>query len=263
MFDSIFHDAAVLTTGREAITEGIPASARLFKTTCWEVVEEAGVGSESALDALRSILEQYRRPLLVHLESRYRLSVSEAEDYLHDFICQKVMLKKLLASANRARGRFRTFLLTALDRFVANSFRNAAAQKRRPDAGFTNLDAVSEVVSGLQEPGAQFSISWAERVIQQALAQMEQECRRSGSRVRWLVFYSQVVGPTFEGLEREGQQELAHRLGLRGRGEVSNLVLSGKRMYRRILRAVIAAYCGEEDDVGLELLNLRRELARL
>ncbi len=233
---------------------------RRFQSTCWTAVEIAGVGSEEALQALQEVLGRYRTPLTVHLEKRFRLSRTDAEDRVHDFIHKKVMMAQLLTSANRSRGRFRTFLLTALNRFVLNHIRDSQAKKRIPENQLVSLE---NAVEGGREPvagGASFSLDWSETVIQSTLDRVEKECGAKGMIECWEVFRSQIIGPKYHGDVRESQQDLADRLGLASRNKVSNLVLTGKRMFRRQLREVVGEYTGDSKDVSVELGNLWREL---
>ena len=233
-----------------------------FQTTCWTAVEAAGLESELALQTLQDLLIRYSEPLQRHLIYRYRFSRSDAQDVFQDFVHEKVLLSNILDSADRDRGRFRTFLLTALDRFVLNRLRAAETQRRRPRKGFVSIDDVGLEECGTEETSDPFATFWTAQVVREVLKEMERECDEKGVSTRWLVFKSQVVDPIFHDQERESQLLLAERLGLRSRTVVSNTLLTAKRMYQRILNRVVADYSGDQDQVDLELLILRSSLAR-
>ncbi|HWA50642.1 MAG TPA: hypothetical protein VG742_20405, partial [Dongiaceae bacterium] len=92
-----------------------------FLPTRWSLVERAGHPSQpGGRVALNEILVLYHPPLLAHLIRRRGLPPDRAEDLLQAFIAKRILEKKLLKKADRNRGKFRTFLLTSLDRFVSN-----------------------------------------------------------------------------------------------------------------------------------------------
>ena len=88
-----------------------------FPTTQWSLIElahrETPTGSREQMGAL---LEAYWQPMYAHL--RYKgLSNEKAEDLIQEFMME-ILNKDLLAIADPKRGKFRTLLLTALDRFA-------------------------------------------------------------------------------------------------------------------------------------------------
>src|SRR5436190_1686364 len=89
-----------------------------FPTTRWSVVRRAGEGGTIASTALGELLGQYAGPLRTHLLLEKRLPPEQADDFLQAFISDKMIERDLSGRAVRERGRFRTFLLIALDRFV-------------------------------------------------------------------------------------------------------------------------------------------------
>src|SRR5271165_5309360 len=86
----------------------------LYPSTIWSEVERA----EQSTLALEGLLKKYYRPLQAHLEFKFRVDQEQSADWLQEFIRQKVLLGNVLTKVSRSRGRFRTFLLNALDNFV-------------------------------------------------------------------------------------------------------------------------------------------------
>ena len=104
---------------------------RPFMTTHWSLVERAGRdGGAATKDALAALLRQYLPALRSHLVVHKRISSHDADDLLQGFLAGKVIERDLVGQADRSRGKFRTFLLTALDRYVLNENRNRQAAKR-------------------------------------------------------------------------------------------------------------------------------------
>ena len=66
------------------------------------------------------LLSRYLPALRSHLIHSKRLQGADADDVLQDFVAGKILERDLIAKANQELGKFRTFLLTALDRFLLN-----------------------------------------------------------------------------------------------------------------------------------------------
>src|SRR4051812_37499795 len=99
-----------------------------FQTTHWSLGARAGQADEaSQRTALADLPRRYGRPPRVPLPAGKRLPPDRAEDLVQAFITDKVIEQDLIALARKERGRFRTFLLTALDRFAIDQIRHDRA----------------------------------------------------------------------------------------------------------------------------------------
>jgi tRNA A-37 threonylcarbamoyl transferase component Bud32 len=96
-----------------------------FHTTHWSLVVSAAGGSRQALEDLCAA---YWQPLYGHVR-RMGYDVADAQDLTQSFFA-RLLEKPLLGFADRGRGRFRTFLLTALHRFVINEWKRDRRDKR-------------------------------------------------------------------------------------------------------------------------------------
>lgn len=100
-----------------------------FAPTQWSVVEAVQKGDEAtARVALGRLYETYSYPLYAYLRRRGS-SPDEAQDLLHAFFLRMIE-KDFLQAVDPQRGRFRTFLLTALKHFLLNEVARGRAQKR-------------------------------------------------------------------------------------------------------------------------------------
>ena len=94
-------------------------SSRSLGTTDWSVVLAAGSQpSVAAEEALTYLLRTYWYPLYVFVRRR-GYSPEDAQDLIQGFFVE-LIAKDRLHQANRERGRFRSFLLTSLNHFLAN-----------------------------------------------------------------------------------------------------------------------------------------------
>ena len=150
-----------------------------FPTTHWSLVLRAGdAASATGREALDALLRKYNAPLRVHLIRVRRITPDDAEDILQDFVAGKILRRGIVARARRADGRFRTFILTALDRFACSWYRARNAAKRRPQE-MLPLDENAAAVAGSAGSGEAFDVAWAREVVNQAVQRMQAECSRT------------------------------------------------------------------------------------
>jgi RNA polymerase sigma factor (sigma-70 family) len=161
--------------------EGLsPEPGRNFCTTHWSVVVRAGKDqSAEAAQALETLCRSYWYPLFSYLRGR-GFSVHQAEDLTQAFFSQ-LLTKKYLATADPGRGRFRTFLLTSLDHFLANEWNRERARKRGGGFAFISLDYVRQQEERPVDPGHDlnpqrlYERRWAEAVLAQVLERLRKE----------------------------------------------------------------------------------------
>jgi len=235
-----------------------------FPTTAWSLVAQVGrEDAEEKREALGRLLVRYLPALQAHLVYGKRLPPERADDLIQEFVAGKIIEKDLIARADRQLGKFRTFLLTALDRFVMNQFRDERAKKRAPsDAAVVALDERQDGSQTTRHPSEAFDIAWARGIVSQALQRMRVECESSGRDDVWGVFECRVVGPTLEGSKPVDYRELVRRFGFQSPSQASNALITGKRMYARALRAVVGEYADGPQEIESEIEELREILAR-
>src|SRR5262249_50897875 len=105
------------------------AGAGVFATTHWSMVVAAGDStSPESVAALEKLGRTYSHPLSAHVRRRGQDHHS-AEDLTQGFFA-RLLDQQWLNSVAREKGRFRTFLLAALDHFLANEWRRGQTLKR-------------------------------------------------------------------------------------------------------------------------------------
>jgi RNA polymerase sigma-70 factor (ECF subfamily) len=222
-----------------------------FPPTQWSLVERAAQtdpdGRRKALDAL---LRLYLPALRAHLRIVRRLRADDADDLLQGFVADKVVESGIVARADVTRGRFRSFLLVALDRYVVSQLRRDHAAKRMgaPARPRESQDAVAP--NG--NPSDAFDTAWAREVVAEAKRRMEADCRGSGREDVWAAFAQHLAAPSVDltlDAARHSKKE-------------SNLLVTAKRAFRRAVRSVIADYVRDEHEVDDEIRDLKRALAR-
>ncbi len=251
-------------TGGGGELNDVPEHSR-FMTTIWPLLEQTSHEDAAArLEAMTTLLRRYLPPLRAHLVLRKRIDPHRADDLLQDFVADKVLATGLVQKAVRERGKFRTFLLVSLDRFVWNRLRNEKAAKRSPGEGLSNLpiDGAMEVSGKEADVAGVFDVEWARTLLDEALGRMKKNCLSTDRVELWAVFQDRVVGPTLENSEPSPYAELAERFSFQSPAHAGNIVLTGKRMFIRLLREVIGEYATCEAEIDEEIRELRQILAR-
>jgi RNA polymerase sigma-70 factor (ECF subfamily) len=243
------------------LTQGHPT----FPTTHWSEVIGAGQwDSIGGLAVLNRLILRYQGALKAHLIHKYRLSDPDAADVLQSFTAEKILKSNLLSFADVARGRFRTFLLTALDRFYLNMVRQAQASKRFPEGGHVPLSDLepTEITTKDPLPGLSFDLAWAMEVMERVQQQMHDECLEHRREDIWEVFAGRILSPFLEKVPEVSYEELVKRFGLRSPEQASNVLITGKRMFLRHLHAVLGEYCRDEKAVAEEIEDFKAILSQ-
>jgi len=114
-----------------------------FATTHWSVVLAAGQrDSPLARAALEKLCRTYWYPLYAYIRRR-GCAPEDAQDLTQAFLLH-LLQRNPFSSLDQSQGRFRSFLLAALNYFLADQRDRARAEKRgggRPTLSFDALDA--------------------------------------------------------------------------------------------------------------------------
>ena len=253
---------------QEQSSDQTPAQA--FPLTEWSLVSRARQTDESARRAALSVLlQRYLPALRAHLLAQQRGSSASAthiDDLLQGFVADKIIEQRLLDHAQEAKGKFRSFLLVTLDRYVISQHRSQTAGKRTPSNGFAVLgEHAHQVAGGEPDPAESFNVAWAREMIAEALRRMQADCSASGRTDLWAIFDGRVVRPAFEGREPSQYADLVQQLSLATPLEACRLLTTAKRMFARHLRAVASEHADSGDGSGTgteaEIEELRNILA--
>jgi len=159
------------------------AERRWFATTHWSVVLSAGdIQASQPSQALEKLCRTYWPPLYSYVRHR-GFAAEDAQDLTQAFFA-KLLEKNFWARADRTKGRFRSFLLTALHHFLADERDRARTAKRGGGVSFISFDeevGEEHFAEGLNlSSEQQFERQWALTVLQQARAALQRECAASG-----------------------------------------------------------------------------------
>ena len=270
-FDADFpllDDLSNLLPVRRATSQESPAAPGKLvdlPPTRWSLVARAGNREgEVWTAALGQLVTTYRPALVRHLVVNMRLPPDRAEDLVQAFLADSLLERNVLQEAAREKGRLRSFLLKVFGNFVIGQLRRQEAQKRRPESpDAVALDNLPELRSGEASLAESFDTVWARQVLERTLDRMRNECQSKDRRVIWAVFEARVLGPLLDQTDPMPYEQLVERFGLRSPSEASNLLITAKRMFGRMLRAVVRETVAADRDVEAEIRALKRALAKL
>lgn len=156
-----------------------------FATTRWDLVlASAETHAPGADEALSDLCRTYWRPLYAFVRRR-GYSPTDAEDLVQDFFAQ-FLRERGVKKADRQRGRFRTFLLSSLQNFLANEWDRASAAKRGGKFSFVGFDQLTLAErAALDAPDAAspemaFDTRWASAIVETALQGLRAEAAARG-----------------------------------------------------------------------------------
>jgi len=218
------------------------------------VLAAGGADSPAAKEALVRLCERYWMPLYVFVR-RQGYSVHDAQDLTQGFFA-RLIEKQDLAGVDRARGKFRSFLLAAMKHFIANEWDRARAQKRGGGItmlSFDDADAERRYEQEAADPSTpeqHFDRRWALTLLDQVLARLGEEMAGAGKADLF-----EALKFSLTGAGGAAYGEIARRLGTT-EGALKVAVHRLRDRYRTLLRAEIAETVGSAADVDDELRQL-------
>lgn len=223
----------------------IGGSCRTFEPTLWTVVLRARGHSREALEEL---LQAYWKPVYFYIR-RWGESVENSKDLTQGFFAE-FLERDFLKDVSREKGRFRTFLVTALRHFLINEAERVQAKKRGGGRELISLDFKGAETQYRHTPVAKenidriFKREWALTVLSRALEALGRE----------------MDAQTFEALKPHlaggpAYAETAQKLGITTT-ELNNLIHKTRKRYRDLLKREVAGSVADPELVDEELKDL-------
>ncbi len=232
----------------------------MFLTTRWtEVLSAQDSQSPGAREALENLCRAYWRPLYLWVRRQGR-TPHDAQDLTQEFFA-RLLEKDWLRAADRERGRFRTFLLVALKRFLSDEWDRTRAQKRGGGQSPATLDteAVEKALANesVESPDQAYERQWAMTLIERAMARLKKD---------------------FDAGDRHAEFEALKEFLTAGRGEISYASAAGRlntsegaarvavhrlrKRFRELFKEEVAATVAPGEDIDDEVRQLLAALGR-
>jgi RNA polymerase sigma factor (sigma-70 family) len=232
-----------------------------FATTHWSVVLSAG-GSDTprAQEALARLCQVYWYPLYAYVRRR-GYGPEDAQDLTQEFFA-RLLAHKWVGSADPQKGRFRSFLLTAMNHFLADEWDRLKAQKRGGGGRVLPLEVETAETRFQLEPADPltpekiYERRWAQTLLETVFEQLRQAYEAEGKAA----LFAELKGGLAQARAALPYAELAARLKL-SEGALRVAMHRLRQRYREVLRAEIAHTVNEPGEVEEELRYLFRVLS--
>jgi RNA polymerase sigma-70 factor (ECF subfamily) len=219
-----------------------------------------GTGDETAF-ALETICRAYWYPLYAYVR-RSGQSPQEAQDVTQEFF-RLLLEKRWLEDVDRDKGRLRTFLITALKRFMAKEWRRISAQKR--GLGKVHLTIDTEFAEGryAADPSSQcapeemFDREWALKLLGLTLERLEAEFEQARKQ-RDFVVLKDFLTVSHGNIDCS---QAAARLG-QSQGATRVAVHRFRKRFRQLYREEVAQTLPDGENLETELRYLAAVLTR-
>jgi len=202
--------------------------------------------------ALATLCETYWYPVYAYIRRR-GYPAADAQDLTQGFFAA-LLEKDFVRLADRERGRFRTFLLTAVSRFLSKQMDRATAKKRGGGVKTFSIDVDAGEGRYALEPSEQWTPErlyerrWALTLLERVLARLGDRYAAQGKEV----LFENLKEFLTDAGQTSGHAERAAKLGL-AEGALKVAVHRLRRRYRDLLKQEIADTVADTADVEDEL----------
>jgi RNA polymerase sigma-70 factor (ECF subfamily) len=224
----------------------------LFLTTRWSIVLNAkNKASPGSREALESLCQTYWYPIYAFVRSAG--PPPDAQDLTQEFFV-RLLTRDFLRLVAPEKGRFRTFLRTALKRFLANEWDRTHAQKRGGGAIHVSFDTdlaeerLGREQAGMLAPDRSYDRRWALTLLDEAMIRLETEHNSAGKTGLWRQLKPYLTA------ERGSidYREIAVALGI-AEGAARVAVHRCRKRFREVFRQTIADTVSTPEEVESEL----------
>jgi RNA polymerase sigma-70 factor (ECF subfamily) len=232
-----------------------------FSTTAWtDVLAARGTSTEKSQRAVEDLCRKYWKPVYAFLRRKGRRP-EEAADLVQDYFAE-ALRKDYFAGADRERGKFRTYVLATLRRFLSG---HRPARRRTNERSIELIppDKLSESarlardIEGSASPEEIYCQEWARALVSAALERLKSE--QGGSRrERYVAVFMAQVNAAAAG-KAASYAQLGEQFGI-SETDVTNFLHRGRRLYDAALRSELRNSVNTDKEVEEELAELRNYL---
>jgi len=205
--------------------------------------------------AFDALVAAYWKPVFKYLRLKWGAPPDDAADLTQAFFL-RAYEKAFFEGFDPARARFRTFLRTCLDGFVANARKAESRLKRGGGVTLVPID-VDEAERELGQRGhnaiddfeAYFHREWLRSLFAAAAARLRVACAKRGRPERFSLFDAYDLAP--DEAARPTYAELARRFGMSAAG-VTNELAAARREFRRLVLDALREQCATDEEFEAE-----------
>lgn len=229
-----------------------------FRDTLWSSLlrakDKKAPGYQSAISCL---ISTYWKPVYFYIR-RKGYDVENAKDLTQSFFTV-FLEKEFLKSVERGKGKFRTFIIAALNHFLSKEREYLGAKKRGGSEIIQSLDfarAETEIhyePADKETPEKILTRSWAQTILHQALENLREEFNTETGRIYLDIFECYLNAEKTD--QFATYKKMAKQFGI-SETDVRNYLHRVRRKYREYIKNEIRKYVTDEDEVKEEFQEL-------
>ena len=193
--------------------------------------------SQGSLAALEKLCRAYWQPIFLFARRR-GWNEADAKDLTQQFFA-RLLERNDFSGLDPAKGKFRTFLLTAFTHFLANEHDRTTALKRGGGRQIFSLeelpDEPGDPSASAFAPATLFDVRWAQAIVQDSLRRLKDEMSAAGKATQFEALKGFL---TATGAEND-YAAIAGKLGVAA-SSVPVLVHRLRHRYRELVRETVA-----------------------
>jgi hypothetical protein len=239
-----------------------------FLTTHWSLVDNIGISGDSdkKRNLIGLLLKRYWKPVYCYLR-RKGYDNEQAKDLTQGFFHEVVLSRQLIQKADRSRGRFRSYLLAALNNYISAVHAAETAQKRMPKGKLIPLDMTDPPnfcrITRNYTPEESFDYAWVSALLEKVIDEVETTCYEEGMTVHWRVFCEKVLAPITDGTDPVSLAEICHKYDIESSRVASNMIITVKRRFQAILRKNLRETVTSDGQIEDEFAEISKFLPQI
>lgn len=231
-------------------------AANMFGTTCWtQIVDSKTSNEQKERLIINDLISRYWKPVYCYLRRKGHDNES-AKDLTQGFFQEIVLGRDLIKQADKSKGKFRTFLLTALDRYTINVYEKETAQKRKPKGQLFQFDDIDMEAVPETTPEDGFHYAWLSELLEQVLSEVEQEYISTGKEIHWKVFSARLLDPIINNSKPLSLPEICKKYDIETESRASNMIGTVKRRLRNALERCLKRFMQSDSKIEEEIEEL-------
>jgi RNA polymerase sigma-70 factor (ECF subfamily) len=240
-------------------------SREAFLTTQWSLIDNIKADRDRDRTLINFLLKQYWKPVYCYLR-RKGYDNESAKDLTQDFFHEVVLNRDMVARADQTRGRFRSFLLFALNEYLTKHNIKERALKRIPKGKLVSLEVAGTptLPQSVERASAEesYHYAWLSALLERVIADVRAECHREGMETHYALFYQRIVRPIMGGQSPKSLADLSRKHGISDVKKVSNMIVTVKRRFRTALMQHVRRTLLSGDQASEEMEELLQYLPK-
>lgn len=233
----------------------------VFLTTHWSMIEDIKLKEDKERALIGLLLDRYWKPVYCYLR-RKGYDNERAKDLTQGFFHEVVINRNLIQRADQCKGRFRSFLLHALNQYLINTRNEEGTGKHIPAKKLVSFEMIDPVdvpraISNLS-PEDTYNYTWLSSLLDRILSEVQRQCCEDGMEIHWNIFNDRIVQSIMENAEPLSLTEICQKYSIEDQKKASNMNITVKRRFQSALKRYIRNTVTSDSQVDEELEEIMR-----